>query len=98
MSIAKRIIEMSPGKKRTDLEEYFGLSSKSLKPNSYTITITKVKYTLVITETKDGFTGFCKELPNALSEAKTLPEIKNQLKDAIKLVTTKDFNENNIQF
>lgn len=90
MSIVKRIMEMSPGKKRIELEEYFSLSNKCLKPNNYIITINKVKYTLVISETKDRFTGFCKELPNALSEAKTLPEIKNQLKDAIKLVTTND--------
>ena len=95
MAIVKRIMEMSPGKKRTELEEYFGLSAKNLKPTNYTITINKIKYTLVITETKDGFIGFCKELTSALSEAKTLPEMKNNLKDAIKLLTT---NENKIQF
>ena len=95
MAIVKRIMEMSPDKKRTELEEYFGLSNKCLKPNNYIITINKVKYTLVITENKDGFIGFCKELPSALSEAKTLPGMKNNLRDAIKLLTT---NENKIQF
>jgi predicted RNase H-like HicB family nuclease len=33
-----------------------------------------------------GFSGQCKELPNAISQGKTLEELEENIKDAIQLV------------
>lgn len=43
-------------------------------------------YTAIITKTTDGYVGQCEQLPEALSQGKTLAELLKNLADAIKLV------------
>ena len=43
-------------------------------------------YNIKTTEHPEGFTGQCLELPGAISEGKTLDELKANMKEAIGLV------------
>ena len=43
-------------------------------------------YNIKVTEHPEGFTGQCLELPGAISEGKTLDELKSNMKEAIELV------------
>lgn len=43
-------------------------------------------YNVKVTEHPEGFTGQCLELPGAISEGKTLEELKSNMKEAIELV------------
>ena len=43
-------------------------------------------YNVKTTEHPEGFTGQCLELPGAISEGKTLDELKANMKEAIELV------------
>jgi len=43
-------------------------------------------YNVKVTEHSEGFTGQCLELPGAISEGKTLDELKANMKEAIELV------------
>ena len=43
-------------------------------------------YNVRITEHPEGFTGQCLELPGAISEGKTLDELKTNMKEAVELV------------
>ncbi len=43
-------------------------------------------YNVKVTEHPEGFTGQCLELPGAISEGKTLDELKANMKEAIELV------------
>ena len=45
------------------------------------------EFTIIIEEPKGGgFSGQCKELPTAISQGKTLEELKENMKNAIELV------------
>jgi predicted RNase H-like HicB family nuclease len=43
-------------------------------------------YNVKVTEHSEGLTGQCLELPGAISEGKTLDELKANMKEAIELV------------
>ncbi len=43
-------------------------------------------FNVKVTEHSEGFTGQCMELPGAISEGKTLDELKANMKEAIELV------------
>ncbi len=43
-------------------------------------------YNIKVTEHSEGFTGQCLELPGAISEGKTLDELKANMKEAVELV------------
>lgn len=45
------------------------------------------RYTLVYQKEKEGgYSGHCLELPGAISQGETIKELKENLKDAIKLI------------
>ena len=43
-------------------------------------------YNIKVTEHKEGFTGQCLELLGAISEGKTIEELKANMKEAIEIV------------
>jgi predicted RNase H-like HicB family nuclease len=43
-------------------------------------------YNIKVTEHQEGFTGQCLELPGAISEGKTIEELKANMKEAIELI------------
>lgn len=44
------------------------------------------RYNIKVTEHQEGFTGQCLEIPGAISEGKTIEELKANMKEAIELV------------
>ncbi len=47
---------------------------------------TNMKYTAIIKKTPDGwFIGQCEQIPEALTQGKSIEEVKENLKDAIRL-------------
>ncbi|MFH1097785.1 MAG: type II toxin-antitoxin system HicB family antitoxin [Candidatus Desantisbacteria bacterium] len=48
-------------------------------------------YTLVIVKSNNWYAGFIKELPGAHSQGETIEEVKENLKEAIKMVIESNY-------
>ena len=45
-----------------------------------------MNYTAIIKECEDGFYGYIQEMPEAMSQGKTIEELESNLKDAFNVV------------
>jgi len=48
-------------------------------------------YTIVVVKSEDWYAGYVKELPGAHSQGKTVKEVKENLKEAIKMVLESNY-------
>lgn len=48
-------------------------------------------YTIVIVRSEGWYAGYVKELPGAHSQGKTIKEVKNNLREAIKMVLESNY-------
>lgn len=51
----------------------------------------RTDYTIVIVKSEDWYAGYVKELPGAHSQGKTVKEVKENLKEAIKLILESNY-------
>ncbi|MCH8317794.1 MAG: type II toxin-antitoxin system HicB family antitoxin [Bacteroidetes bacterium] len=49
-------------------------------------------YTIIIVKSEDWYAGYVKELPGAHSQGKTIDEVKENLKEAIKMILESNYN------
>ena len=57
----------------------------------------KLNYTAIIKECSEGYYGYIQEQPAAMSQGKTVDELKNNLKDALSLVLKLDKEKSSSQ-